>query len=393
MSDRETEINEIIEQIKKEWVIKDWIDSQFLESKENNYDELLNYVIRFWYGAPTEPPFTEHGIGHCRAVERNIQRIVELYRIKLNIQEKFLLSATSYLHDISLKADWEKSSQDIFRLYEDHHIKSASLLMEKYLKIGLDETFASIISVLIKFHRKKEDLNNCPQKSILDNGFVRPRLISAIFRLGDAIHVDSSRVREPNWRYLLYRANIPLDVKFHWIKSFLVPAIALNASDKTIDVQINIPDVFFREDQRENAMNQRIGLLGSSIRQLLQEEVDSVNHVLSKYSRFVISEVRYMINQIPDNRKNRNQELIRFIFDYSATYSPSASMVIETALENIIQSTGRFYREQFNAVSDYWNIMNNLVNSTRSFLEEFLKDRPCHLGLNNMCRIIESIGK
>lgn len=388
----------VIEDIKAGWLDKEWITEEFLDTGENDYDRLLDYIITQWESGgrqqhPTVLPFTEHGIEHCRTVERNVQRVVRSYEIILDKKEKFILSAASYLHDISLCSGMQDWPEDSFKLYDNHHLESAGWLMREFGKTTLIEPYASIISVIIRFHRRKEDLDECPMRSVLDDDFVRPRLLSAIFRLADALHVDSSRVGERDWLYMLYRANIPLDTKFHWIKSFLVPAIALNVKEKTIDVQLNIPEAILLDDETPEVMRERVDLLGDSISGDLQEEVDCVNQVLSKYSKFVLTEVRYSVILIPDSRQERVEELRRFLLDYSTIYSPTASRVIETALTNIIQSTELFVREGYRARCNYSEIIKQLMTSTTNFLEEFLEIRSCHLGLKNMWAVVQSAGE
>jgi translation initiation factor 2B subunit (eIF-2B alpha/beta/delta family) len=387
--DRQNE--DTIRIIKSNWLIKDWIDDHYCISIDNNYNELVGYVEHYCRKRTPPPPFTRHGFEHGQAVEKNIQRVVSLYEIDLTPNEKFLLSAASYLHDISLMIDWSGIQYDPFKLYSEHHFRSAEWVMNEYPEMSLNESYASIISIIISYHRKKENIRLCPLSGIVDDVFVNPRLMSAILRLADALHVDSSRVDEGNWLYMLYGANLTYDEKFHWIKSFLVPSIAINPEYKTIDIQINIPNTMYDNDNDHRSLLEKADFLGASIGQLLQEEVDLVNPVLATHSNFIASEVRYFVREIPDLRKKRSDDLRRFIYDYSAVFSPTASKVIDTALSNIIQSTARIIDSTSSTESDYIREIRDLVDSTRGFLTKFLDIRPCHMGLRNMWRIMESI--
>lgn len=393
MIDQDNEIQQQVQDIRQGWVIQDWIDPRYTGFRDNGWDAVVGFVLNYWRDRETMLPFTEHGTRHCTEVERNIQRVVRSFGIRLNREERFILSAASYLHDISLCADSEQYEEDVFKLYDSHHERSASWLMDNFRKLRLEESFASSVSEIIKYHRRKEPLKDCSAKSVAGETYVRPRLLAAILRLGDALHVDVSRVSDKYWAYMVYRANIPFETRFHWTKSFLVPAIAINSVDKTIEMQLNIPERLYDNASKSDTGVKRVELLANSITQFLQEELDSVNPILSRYSRYVATTAKYILCKIPDLRPQRLEMLRRFIFDYSGMFSPSASMVIETAMFSIVEGTSEFDDNSAHMGGKYESILRKLMASTQSFISEFLLERPCHIGLRNMWGIVQCVGE
>jgi tetratricopeptide (TPR) repeat protein len=206
------------------------------------------------------PHYTRHDVKHSETIIKRIGELLEEHPGKLKDQERFILIAAAYLHDIGMQYPTYsglplKESYTISELEEirkNHHEASYTIIRESVkndakIKLGLDncEYYADSIAEIARHHRKL-DLNKLEDTGVPE-GPVRQKLLASLLKLGDALDLDNERVIVEK----LKQREIPADSKFHWwcqlmvrstftengkIKVFLINP---NYEQETIDALFN----------------------------------------------------------------------------------------------------------------------------------------------------------
>jgi len=130
--------------------------------------------------------YPSHGIDHSVNIIRLINDFTEKWEIDLNPDERFILYAAAWLHDIGCIRDRKQ-----------HNILSAKILLKNESICNaindMDNDLLFILKVVIESHSSSYDIDTVPLK----RGTVRVRLISAIFRLLDACEITNVKCPRP----------------------------------------------------------------------------------------------------------------------------------------------------------------------------------------------------
>ncbi len=128
----------------------------------------------------------QQGYLHCEAVENNLGKIIsddEKYN-RFSPLELFLLSAAACYHDVGKSDDFDEghatvAMRDIYSHPEKYHISNPE---------------GKVLSNIIGSHDIDEVFSETPETCPIGGEDVRVKLLSALFRLADILHTDSSRI-------------------------------------------------------------------------------------------------------------------------------------------------------------------------------------------------------
>ena len=220
-------------------------------------------VKRVWEIGNLVKHYTKHDIGHSGNIIRNLEKLLEDSPDLLNENERFVLLAATYLHDIGMQspthAGLGKKSQysieELEEIRDKHNESSARMIIESVnsqnplFKLGLDNCreYATFIATLAKYHRKL-DLNEIKDTEFAGED-MRLRLLASLLRLGDALDQDFRRVN----MNVLKIYDIPLDSKFYWWAHYYVSSI--DVKEGKIKVYFRFPEEY-KETREAGAFRQ-----------------------------------------------------------------------------------------------------------------------------------------
>lgn len=139
--------------------------------------------------------FTEHDLNHSLGVEKIYDILLRENLGRLNEDEKFLLIAATLLHDLGMvgSTQW-KNREELLR--DAHHSLSKQIINEHRVYLGFTHVEADVIGSIAEAHRKV-DFNILEKNLAYGIGkSIRPRLLAALLRLADELHVTDDRAPE-----------------------------------------------------------------------------------------------------------------------------------------------------------------------------------------------------
>lgn len=101
---------------------------------------------------------------------------------------------------------------------------------------------AFAVILFSKYHRRSENLDSCPVDRDVWGHFVRLKLLAAIFRLPDALHIDRTRFPEAEFESLRLSPEFTETNRMHWIKSYIINTIRIDPSRYTVTIQADFPE-------------------------------------------------------------------------------------------------------------------------------------------------------
>ena len=193
--------------------------------------------IKIWNSVTLIPHYTKHGIDHSERISQYLGKLLEDFPTLLNQQERFVLLAAIFLHDIGnqlpkyagipIKSTY--SLEDKEKIRKNHHLSSYEAVKDSIkgdaeLPLGLDicKEYTEFIALLCKYHRKL-DIKYLKNTSIAGNP-LRLHLLGALLRLGDELDADYQRVDME----VLNIIDIPTDSKFYWWSHHYVQSISID---------------------------------------------------------------------------------------------------------------------------------------------------------------------
>ncbi|OYT64769.1 hypothetical protein B6V00_05390 [ANME-1 cluster archaeon ex4572_4] len=327
-----------------------------------------------WSVAPELKYYTLHDDRHSERVEGELYELLpdEQFR-KLSSEERFLLLASAWLHDIGMIPDLfgeEDKRLTEIEVRETHQERS-----ERYINstavwpvLGLRPEETTSLGIICRYHRKTEDLRKCNEKIPIPGGQIRTRLLAAYLRIADALRIaDLSGVPEREFRTNLIMGMGP-ESAFHWLKSKYAQGTSLAEERYTITIFL----------KRPNNSNENIEPLGNFLCEEIQEELDSSMDTLRQGGLAFYQKVNYKTIDVPFSPDEI--ESLRWVLGQIETiFSTSASMAINSVLNNI-----QLILELNNA-----RVIRELLNYKRMILVPFLDKKPCHAYLTKINKMLE----
>ncbi|WP_187444844.1 HD domain-containing protein [Rossellomorea vietnamensis] len=139
--------------------------------------------------------FTDHSLDHSLGVENVYDILLDKEYDLLTEDEKFLLIAATLLHDIGMvgqQADLGRQDYEAYRRNAHNYFSKERIVTEADV-LGLDFTEAKLIADIAEAHRKVP-LDSLQQEVSYGLGtVVRLRLLGAMLRFADELHVTKGR--------------------------------------------------------------------------------------------------------------------------------------------------------------------------------------------------------
>lgn len=142
--------------------------------------------------------YTEHTLRHSIGVESVYDVLLDGDFTILTEEEKYLLIAATLLHDIGMVGNKEDLSKIGYEAYRrnGHHNFSKEIIIREALLLGFDRVEASLVADIAAAHRKVplESLEESVASGI--GGHIRLRLLGALLRFADELHITKDRSSE-----------------------------------------------------------------------------------------------------------------------------------------------------------------------------------------------------
>jgi translation initiation factor 2B subunit (eIF-2B alpha/beta/delta family) len=352
-----------------------------MEFKDKTFSNRLNFikqhVTNLWH--PHSTPiyyYTPHDITHSQGVIDSLYQLIpEEKHCEMGDEEWFLLLSAAWLHDIGMipglfKGDKYPKKSDYDNIRADHHLRSKEYVLKKQNELGLTVDEADLIGILCKYHRRREDIETCPDIKVTTS--LKLIVLASYLRLADAIHIDNSRVSEYESLYNMYLVEgMPLDSEFHWLRSFWIREIKPDPQKATIEIQFRF---------KENIEIDDIDLLIKLTLDDVSEELDSCKNVLIKEG------ISYYIDVVPKfgvgiedgkNKMKLTQIISKLKTDHTASSNQLANITIDT-IEYMVNLTSEGEEEIFNMIQRYKD----------GEIEDMIMNRSCHILVKQVQNII-----
>lgn len=357
--------------------------------------------------------FNLHDTFHCINVEKMIKAIVKNSDNRLSDLDKFILSCAAWIHDVGMNseiaknyfAEMKDSPENILLKDQrkEHHYISCWFLQKSYKKLFNPiptnysdinnhlPIIARVISLVIKYHRKIEDIRNCEKTRSVKGKLLNTSLLSAILRLAVLLHQDSDSI-DLQMYSILQIGSYDRASRLHWLKSFFVSNIHLNKSNQTITIDVDVPDFVKFLEYKEVGIkqiklekrnwNDRVNNLEYIIKSDIKDDLLLVNEIFSQYGFPTYVEVKINTSPLPGFDKDRYAKMKDLLSELDIIFSPNTSKVIKRTLESL----KTFADQSFDSVEDFEDKFDLL----RNYIKEIYKYRPCHVALG---KIIEYLNK
>lgn len=365
-------------------------------------------VTRIFEDARGQPPlafFTPHGPAHAKAVEDLFHRLIPMENCqKLGRMERFCLLASAWVHDLGMLrsvAEYVEnrplSDDEIRRI---HHLSSQKYIANEFNRSGVSRDCADVLGVLSKYHRKQEDLMECPEKMTVRGYDLRVRLLACYLRLADALDVGHSRVPEEAYAICL-AYDIPTETKLHWIKNKLVSSTRIRPDTHDITLEFRIPPPKdLGAGQSRDWVVRRVESVKGLVCDDLREELLSVQRILRKEPGGLPFYLDIESDQFEANVDSQLlNDLRALIINYDIMVFPTASKLMEMILITAANIAGFSLDKKEDhplPVKDF-RPTTKRMERIDEFLQtaelQILRNRPSHLGVKRLLEDIKEIRK
>ena len=213
-----------------------------LQLKDGNLIQCINNIVeavsKYWEVILLSH-YTRHGVDHSERILVVLGNLLTKYSGLLNEHERFILIASSYLHDIGMQfPEYVGLRRKIFYSYSErdkvrnvHHTAGANIIRESIvnkngIRLGLEDCkdYVDFIAEVSKYHRKL-DIGHLSDITFQGEK-IRLALLASLLRLGDALDVDFQRVNME----ILKQWEIPVLSKFHWWSHYYVRSVSIKSN-------------------------------------------------------------------------------------------------------------------------------------------------------------------
>lgn len=263
--------------------------------------------------------FTDHSLDHSIGVENVYDILLDENYELLTSEEKFLLIAATLVHDIGMigqHSDLEREDYEGFRRNAHNYFSKDRITSEADI-LGFDFTEAKVIADIAEAHRKVP-LEALPEEVPYGlGGVVRLRLLGAMLRFADELHVTKGRTSP-----LLMKILNPdkFSLKHHKRHENVFGVSRLSSNRKIIAISANADDW-----EMEKLMEEMVAEIKSKhlevkdllvVNNIVVEDVILNLHcedLITKEIFLELAECPCSEQELREKLNNRDQQMIRKI--------------------------------------------------------------------------------
>ncbi|MFE7822313.1 HD domain-containing protein [Priestia megaterium] len=322
----------------------------------------LNYKVEPLLARTTNvlTNFTEHTLKHSLGVEKTYDILLDGNYELLTQKERYILIASTLLHDIGMMGRKEDLSKEDYEndRRKGHQTFSKEIIKEHAIQFGFSGNEASVISDVAEAHRKVplEALEESIPFGLGES--VRPRLLAALLRFGDELHITEDRTSQ-----LVIDVLKPDEESLkHHLRHLAVTGVDRKFNDRQ-KIQISARIENWDMERLLNDMVNEIRTKYNQVREILNAADILVSEIVTQYNDqyllekeiiLLLSHQQLTLDDIWGNLSNRNQNAIRskiisltetkiLFVDSEGCYSLGRDKTVFTAAFNALKGTERLY--------------------------------------------------
>lgn len=365
-----------------------WLTPQYQERMKIIRKQVKCFADQYHQNETSLSYYTPHDVSHCEAVENNIYKVIahEYYAL-LSEHERFYLIASAWLHDIGM---YYESFNDCIKgesLRAKHHIYSGIIISEHYTLLGVEFWEVDILSTLARFHRKKEDINTCPEIMSANSITLRIQLLASYLRLADALHLDQTRT-PPSAHAVALTYDMPYYSKIHWVRSRLVTGIDIDPKKSILNVHLKYPRNNIDTVESVREFNRKLyKIYNDFIIQELKDELDSVKDIFIENNITFYNKVEYTIHKVPFG-KGLFEEILLMINSDLSIRRPSSTVLYTSTLDTVRCHIIK-YKEAKGKLDEKERVEGeeHTIKNIKRFIDEqkekMGKEKKCHFQLRS----------
>ena len=345
-------------------IIKDFVKRRWRDYYEAQEGDKVGEsgIISYIFGIP----YTPHDEWHSLKIEEILSTLLsnkDVVDSAFSDDEKFLLLAAVWLHDIGMIPDLLPDNiKDARELRKRHAKRAADYISNHCNDFGLLRQECEDLAIICDLHRRAEkipdDLND------------KVRLIIAYLRLADALQIPERASVDEIKEHIEFGMD-PVQ-KYHWLKSFFVRSVEPSV-EKTKEFKIIVE--FKNPREWDGDAKKDISPLVEILTTELKDELDAVKDILMegqiKYNLPAYIDIDYKFGSVSltDDDKAELFDLLAIIELFNPVMSPNSGKVIDIVLRQI---------EKFADIGDTETCLEKLCDYWLHTLKPLLNDRPCH---------------
>jgi hypothetical protein len=263
------------------------------------------------------PHYTDHSVRHSEQIIGILGGLTDGLMQSdacLSPIELYVLLAASYLHDIGMQ-DSKSMGHDLDKIRELHHELTGRIILESVdrsqpspsLGIVSDPDTAYAVALVAVGHREAVDLFDEKYDEFPHLlGALRPRLLAALLRFADELHLDHDRVDMER----LHLEDVNPRSQVHWYRHYYVSGVQI--TDGYVTIAYRLPQG--KEYDRYEAMIPRL------VHPKLESVLAGVQTIFQQYGIGVtltdsIVRSNPLVNTMPPDIEELAKEECRRSFD------------------------------------------------------------------------------
>jgi hypothetical protein len=350
----------------------------------------MEEVVRSeWVKGADPGEITPHDPDHFARVEDWVRALIAPERWKdLSYEERKILTWGAWTHDIGMFAGQYALDEPPKAIRNKHVDQSAIWVANEWPRLKLDRMEAQVVSEIIRFHSRSRPLDQCAERRSCCRVVVRPRLLAAYLRLADALDVAHDRVQETH-RFNLLLRQVSEDIDdtlFHWVKSFVVSAIAVDYEHHEIRVEfVNY----------KGPSQQQYTVIKRYVLDEIEDELASVEKTLSfgGISSFHLVTSAIGGDVCGDLEEKLAGSIRRVLGWVQLTQSPNSTAITIAALDAVRTLLGQVRELRAKDPTEAWEALRTGLQRLLMTLRDQLRKRQCHNELRRIFSFLSDIHK